>query len=70
MLYSISDKCFTNFSTKIFNTEFPLEFLITSKKSGKVSFCGKVLSGSKTKNGNSPHLRSTKYYENSTGLPF
>ena len=70
MLKSINDKCFTNFSTKNSNTEFPLEFLIIYRKYVQVSFCGKVLPGSKTKNGNSPQPGSTKCSEDSTGLPF
>ena len=70
MLQSINDKCFTDFSTKNSNSEFYLEFLIIYKKYVQVSFCGKVLPGSKTKNGNSPQPGSTKYSEDSTGLPF
>ena len=70
----MNNECFTNFSTKISNTEFPLscclEFLIIYKKSFEVSVYGKVLPGSKTKNDNSPQTRGTKYSENCSDLPF
>ena len=73
VLIKKNDKCFTNIWRKISNTEFPLscclELLVIYKKSMLVSFCGKVLPGSKTKNDNSPQTRSTKYSKDSSGLP-
>ena len=63
---SINGKCFANFSTKIPLSRC-LEFL---KKSELVSFCGKVLSGGKTKNHSSRKTQSTKYFEDSSDLTF
>ena len=63
-----------NFSTKTFNTKFPLtccsEFIIIYENSVQVSFCGKVLPGNKTENDNSPQTRNTKYSEDSSNVPF
>ena len=53
------------FLTKISNIEFPLsclEFLIIHKTSVQVNFCGKVLSGNKTENDNSPQTPKYKIF--------
>ena len=59
---------------EFFNKEFQqwVSFRIPHylQKYVPVSFCGKVLPGSKTEDGNSPQPGSTKYSEDSTGLPF